>query len=84
MQKINDEPVKQCPQCYESTAIRLISAAGFQLKGSGWYATDFKTKGRPDVKTENNTGSGEKSVEKKAGDAGSSTSDKPSKKGDAE
>lgn len=49
MQKINDEPVKQCPQCFNDTVIRLVSAAGFQLKGSGWYATDFKNK-TPDVK----------------------------------
>lgn len=44
MQKINDAPIKQCPHCFKNTATRLISAAGFQLKGSGWYATDFKSK----------------------------------------
>lgn len=44
LQKISDEPTKQCPQCLQNTAIRLVSAAGFQLKGSGWYATDFKNK----------------------------------------
>ncbi|HRD70047.1 MAG TPA: zinc ribbon domain-containing protein [Legionella sp.] len=44
MQKISDEPAKQCPVCFEHTVIKLISAAGFQLKGTGWYATDFKTK----------------------------------------
>ncbi len=52
IQKINDEPVKQCPHCHANTAIRLISAAGFQLKGSGWYATDFKNKERPAEKKE--------------------------------
>jgi putative FmdB family regulatory protein len=46
MQKISDQPTKQCPKCFENTAVRLISAAGFQLKGSGWYATDFKNKGK--------------------------------------
>ena len=44
MQKISDEPIKQCPECYKDTVIKLISAAGFQLKGTGWYATDFKNK----------------------------------------
>ncbi|MFJ1267721.1 FmdB family zinc ribbon protein [Legionella lytica] len=44
MQKISDEPVKQCPECEKDTVIKLISAAGFQLKGTGWYATDFKNK----------------------------------------
>lgn len=42
MQKLHDAPATQCPQCFKDTAIRLVSAAGFQLKGSGWYATDFK------------------------------------------
>jgi putative FmdB family regulatory protein len=44
IQKMNDEPITTCPQCAEDKVDRLISAAGFQLKGSGWYATDFKTK----------------------------------------
>lgn len=44
MQKISDEPVKQCPECHKDTVTKLISAAGFQLKGTGWYATDFKNK----------------------------------------
>ncbi len=46
LQKLNDEPEKNCPKCFKNTAIRLVSAAGFQLKGSGWYATDFKNKGK--------------------------------------
>jgi len=52
MQKIHDEPAKKCPQCFEDTLIRLVSAAGFQLKGTGWYATDFKDKGKPPNKSE--------------------------------
>jgi len=44
MQKISEEPVKSCPECHKNTVIKLISAAGFQLKGTGWYATDFKNK----------------------------------------
>lgn len=44
MQGINDEPAKKCPDCLQETAVRLVSAAGFQLKGTGWYATDFKNK----------------------------------------
>ncbi len=45
IQKINAEPVKQCPVCFDNSVVKLVSAAGFQLKGTGWYATDFKTKG---------------------------------------
>lgn len=44
MQKVNEEPAKECPQCLEPSLIKLVSAAGFQLKGTGWYATDFKNK----------------------------------------
>ncbi|KTD64073.1 FmdB family zinc ribbon protein [Legionella spiritensis] len=73
MQKISEPPAKQCPKCFEETAIRLVSAAGFQLKGSGWYATDFKNKGKPVDATEKKSGSGEK---KSTGDnaSGSQTS----------
>ncbi len=46
LQKLNDEPIKKCPECSKDTAVRLVSAAGFQLKGTGWYATDFKNKGK--------------------------------------
>jgi len=42
LQKISDAPIAACPVCGSSNYTKLISAAGFQLKGSGWYATDFK------------------------------------------
>ncbi|CAM3012498.1 FmdB family zinc ribbon protein [Legionella worsleiensis] len=45
MQKYTDSPVTQCPECLKNTVTKLISPAGFQLKGTGWYATDFKDKG---------------------------------------
>lgn len=44
MQKINEEPAELCPQCSKNTLVKLVSAAGFQLKGTGWYQTDFKNK----------------------------------------
>lgn len=44
LQKISDDSIKKCPQCSQDTAKRLVSAAGFQLKGTGWYVTDFKNK----------------------------------------
>lgn len=48
LQKISDAPIAACPVCGSSNYTKLISAAGFQLKGSGWYATDFKNnKARP-------------------------------------
>ena len=42
LQKISDDPLTQCPSCGQDTFSKQITAAGFQLKGSGWYATDFK------------------------------------------
>ena len=48
LQKVNDVPVAACPACGSNVFTKLISAAGFQLKGSGWYATDFKNGGKPD------------------------------------
>ena len=46
-EKMTDTPLTQCPNCGKPTLQKLISAAGFQLKGTGWYATDFKSKGKP-------------------------------------
>ncbi len=43
LQKINDEPLSDCPSCGKPALKKLISAAGFRLKGQGWYETDFKT-----------------------------------------
>ena len=42
LQKMSDEPLSVCPSCGTTGYAKLLSAAGFQLKGSGWYATDFK------------------------------------------
>ncbi|WP_066257755.1 FmdB family zinc ribbon protein [Hydrogenophaga flava] len=42
LQKISDAPLTDCPACGASTFNKQLTAAGFQLKGSGWYATDFK------------------------------------------
>ena len=43
MQKVNDSPLRKCPECGKSTLQRLMSAPVFRLKGGGWYETDFKT-----------------------------------------
>ncbi len=42
MQKINDPPLKKCPDCGKPQLQRLMSAPVFRLKGAGWYETDFK------------------------------------------
>ena len=45
LQKFSDAPLATCPSCHADTLVKKVSAAGFQLKGSGWYATDFKQSG---------------------------------------
>ena len=51
IQKMSDPVTKICPTCSKEAVVRLVSAAGFQLKGTGWYSTDFKDKGKPQAKT---------------------------------
>ncbi|MFM8331460.1 MAG: FmdB family zinc ribbon protein [Candidatus Methylumidiphilus sp.] len=43
IQKVSEEPLKFCPECGQPELNKLVSAAGFRLKGSGWYETDFKS-----------------------------------------
>lgn len=65
LQKAADANKTSCPQCGSASYNKLISAAGFQLKGSGWYATDFKTKKKDERKSPDETkpvGEGEKSA----------------------
>jgi putative FmdB family regulatory protein len=42
IQKISDAALRECPQCKQPALRKLVSAAGFRLKGGGWYETDFK------------------------------------------
>jgi putative FmdB family regulatory protein len=42
LQKVTEPPLTECPSCGKAGMQKLLTAAGFQLKGSGWYATDFK------------------------------------------
>lgn len=72
IQKVTDARLADCPACGEVALKRLISAAGFQLKGSGWYATDFKNSGKKkDVNTESKTDKGD-TASKGDTDSGSS------------
>lgn len=80
LQRLSDEPLTDCPDCGESALKRLISAAGFRLKGSGWYETDFKQDKRRNVAGESDgasTGSGGESgkSESKSQDSGKSSPD---------
>jgi len=45
LQKMSDAPLSECPSCGKSTFKKQVTAAGFQLKGTGWYVTDFRNGG---------------------------------------
>jgi putative FmdB family regulatory protein len=63
LQKISDAPLTTCPACGAEAFSKQVTAAGFQLKGSGWYATDFRNgNGKPATTAAN-------ADEAKAGDA---------------
>jgi predicted nucleic acid-binding Zn ribbon protein len=55
MQKMNDAVLTTCPECGKETFAKQLSAAGFQLKGSGWYATDFKGGSKPKEESSSST-----------------------------
>jgi putative FmdB family regulatory protein len=77
IQKVSDEPITECPSCHKDTATKLVSAAGFQLKGTGWYVTDFKNKQNPS--TQKKTETAKSTSTENAG----ATSDSTSSKGEA-
>lgn len=62
LQKLSDAPLSTCPACGAQSFNKQLTAAGFQLKGSGWYATDFK-----------GSGAGPKPEEKKSEDKPAAT-----------
>ena len=66
LQKLSDSPLTDCPACGKPRLSKLLTAAGFQLKGSGWYATDFKSSGS---KPEAAKGNGAAATKASAGEA---------------
>jgi len=52
LQKMSDPQLTTCPECGSDSYQKLLSAAGFQLKGNGWYATDFKGGSKPAAKAD--------------------------------
>lgn len=44
LQKLSDAPEKTCPNCHKDNLVKQMSSPSFQLKGTGWYVTDFKNK----------------------------------------
>jgi len=55
LQKLNDPPLLDCPACNKAALRKKVSAAGFRLKGSGWYETDFKKGNKKNIHDSGNT-----------------------------
>lgn len=72
LQKMSDAPLTVCPACGASTFQKQVTAAGFQLKGSGWYVTDFREGGgkKPAEGGASKSEGGEKGGEKGASSEG--------------
>jgi putative FmdB family regulatory protein len=51
VQRMSADPLTDCPQCAKPALVRQVQAVGFALKGSGWYVTDFRDKGKTPAKT---------------------------------
>ena len=64
LQKVTDPVLKVCPECGRDTFSKMLTAAGFQLKGSGWYATDFKNSGSKSAAKSPEKSDGKKSDDK--------------------
>lgn len=52
LQKVSDAAKTDCPNCGKPDLKKMISSTSFQLKGSGWYVTDFKNSGKQKTETE--------------------------------
>ncbi len=67
IQRMSDPRLTDCPECKKPTFSKMVTAAGFQLKGGGWYVTDFKGSGSaPSTSTSSSTESKTKTAEKSA------------------
>jgi len=78
LQKFTEAPLSDCPVCGKKSLSKLISLGGFHLKGSGWYATDFKNSGaKPAAKSDAGKDAESKPVETKKSDAGKDGESRP-------
>jgi putative FmdB family regulatory protein len=68
LQKVSDAPLTVCTACGKEAFAKMLTAAGFHLKGSGWYATDFKNKGAP-AKAEAKAGSKPEGADQPSGES---------------
>jgi putative FmdB family regulatory protein len=80
LQKLADAPLTTCPSCKTNGLVKRVSAAGFQLKGSGWYATDFKST-KPAAKGQSEAKSSDAKSESKSESKSEAKSESPTASG---
>lgn len=78
LQKIADPLIDTCPQCGSKNFRKQLTAAGFQLKGGGWYVTDFRDSGKKDGKKPDGNAAADKPADKSDGGAKSGETSAPS------
>jgi putative FmdB family regulatory protein len=78
LQRLADAPLVTCPACGKDALSKLVTAAGFQLKGSGWYATDFRSSGSKPADKATTEGGGEAKVTAESGGDGKPAAATPS------
>ena len=84
IQKISEDRLVKCPECKKDALIKKISAAGFRLKGAGWYETDFKSGKKRNVSSsDEGSSSGSDSKSKESGNSDTKKKDTSSKKSDS-
>jgi putative FmdB family regulatory protein len=76
MQRMSDAPLTDCPKCGKRSLTKLVSAAGFQLKGTGWYATDFKNSAAKPAATSSKPEAKQDKAESKPAESSSKDSSK--------
>ena len=80
LQKMSDALLIECPACKKPSLQKLVSAAGFQLKGSGWYETDYSNKGKAKAAAESNKS--DPTSQTKSTENASTSNNTPTKKTD--
>ena len=80
LQKVSEAPLSVCPACGKPEYRKQLSAAGFQLKGTGWYATDFKGGAKKPAEKKTDTKSDSKTDSKSDSKTDSKSDSKPDTK----
>ena len=70
IQRVGEDPLKDCPECGKAELKKLVSVAAFRLKGAGWYETDFKSGDKKNI-----AGDEKKNASDKSDEAGSTKSE---------